>query len=44
MLLGTGCIGMVITVGSLIGWVNVVRDGTTIPPAKVRPLLSVRAD
>jgi len=35
MLLGTGCIGMVITVGSVIGWVDVVRDGKVIPPAKV---------
>jgi hypothetical protein len=35
MLLGTGCIGMVITVGSVIGWVDVVRNGRVIPPAKV---------
>jgi hypothetical protein len=35
MLLGTGCMGMVITVGSVIGWVDVVRDGRVIPPAKV---------
>ena len=44
MLFGTGCMGMVITVGSVIGWVDVVRDGKVIPPAKVRLLLSVRAD
>jgi succinyl-CoA synthetase alpha subunit len=35
MLLGTGCMGMVITVGSVIGWVDVVRNGRVIPPAKV---------
>lgn len=35
MLLGTGCIGMVITVGSVMGWVDVVRNGRAIPPAKV---------
>jgi hypothetical protein len=35
MLLGTGCIGMVITVGSVTGWVDVVRNGRAIPPAKV---------
>jgi hypothetical protein len=36
MLLGTGCMGMVITVGSVIGWVDVVRNGRVIPPARVR--------
>ena len=35
MLLVTGCIGMVITIGSAAGWVDVVRDGRVIPPAKV---------
>jgi hypothetical protein len=35
VLLGTGCIGMAITVGSVIGWVDVVRNGRVIPPAKV---------
>ena len=37
MLLGTGCMGMVIAVGSAAGLVDVVRDGRVIPPAKVSP-------
>jgi hypothetical protein len=37
MLLGTGCIGMVITVGSVMGWVDVVRNGRVIQPARVSP-------
>jgi hypothetical protein len=37
MLLGTGCMGMVITVGSAAGWVDVIRDGRVITPAAVSP-------
>ena len=39
MLLGTGCIGMAITIGSAAGWIDVVRDGRVIPTAKVSPFL-----
>jgi len=37
MLLGAGCMGMAITIGSAAGWVDIVRDGRVIPPAKVSP-------
>ena len=34
MLLGTGCVAMAITIGSAVGWIDVVgRDGKVIPAA-----------